>query len=112
MTAGSSRQRAAAGERWRRASLPPGPDRGLHGASAAENEEQTVAVIAQRIILCERLEGCADHVRHAVGGTIAASHHSNSPRVDPQVRTVQWWPQRDSNPCLSHDHVFANTLQQ
>ena len=22
------------------------------------------------------------------------------------------WPQRDSNPCLSHDHVFANVRQQ
>jgi len=20
-----------------------------------------------------------------------------------------WWPQRDSNPCLSHDHVFAQS---
>jgi hypothetical protein len=22
-----------------------------------------------------------------------------------------WWPQRDSNPCLSYDHVFATFLQ-
>ena len=22
----------------------------------------------------------------------------------------RWWPQRDSNPCFSHDHVFANSL--
>src|SRR6266852_1828044 len=21
-----------------------------------------------------------------------------------------WWPQRDSNPCFSHDHVFASIL--
>ena len=23
----------------------------------------------------------------------------------------RWWPQRDSNPCFSHDHVFANTIK-
>jgi hypothetical protein len=22
-----------------------------------------------------------------------------------------WWPQRDSNPCFSHDHVFAESLR-
>ena len=22
-------------------------------------------------------------------------------------RAATWWPQRDSNPCFSHDHVFA-----
>ena len=27
---------------------------------------------------------------------------------DPMDR--RWWPQRDSNPCFSHDHVFANSL--
>jgi len=21
-----------------------------------------------------------------------------------------WWPQRDSNPCFSHDHVFASSI--
>jgi len=24
----------------------------------------------------------------------------------------KWWPQRDSNPCLSRDHVFAKSLMQ
>jgi len=23
-----------------------------------------------------------------------------------------WWPQRDSNPCFSHDHVFAISLNR
>ena len=23
----------------------------------------------------------------------------------------RWWPQRDSNPCFSHDHVFANSIR-
>jgi hypothetical protein len=29
--------------------------------------------------------------------------------TDPMDR--RWWPQRDSNPCFSHDHVFASTIQ-
>jgi hypothetical protein len=24
----------------------------------------------------------------------------------------RWWPQRDSNPCFSHDHVFAISLNR
>jgi hypothetical protein len=22
----------------------------------------------------------------------------------------RWWPQRDSNPCFSHGHVFASSI--
>jgi hypothetical protein len=26
-------------------------------------------------------------------------------------RSISAWPQRDSNPCMSHDHVFAQPIR-
>ena len=40
-------------------------------------------------------------------------------RITPLIRGLiptsdlqEWWPQRDSNPCFSHDHVFAISLNR
>jgi PAS domain S-box-containing protein len=44
-----------------------------------------------------------------------AREHRDADR--PQTRSPQtltkttWWPQRDSTPCFSHDHVFANSIR-
>ena len=36
-----------------------------------------------------------------------AGQRSISQLLSGVVLPKVWWPQRDSNPCFSHDHVFA-----
>jgi hypothetical protein len=44
-----------------------------------------------------------------ITGAVSGTGNGSSDRPFNDLK--RWWPQRDSNPCFSHDHVFANSIQ-